>query len=153
MVKRYIICIFLFSFIFAEEIELGEKLMLDSTTAVSAILENPEDFLDKPVQITGTVVDVCPNRGCWIDVSSDTPYETITVKVDDGVIVFPITAKGKNVIAEGTLEKLDLTDEQALAYKKHAAEEKGEEFDEANCKITENDKTVYRLRGLGAIIK
>jgi len=71
--------------------------------AVSAILENPEDFLGKPVQITGKVVDVCPNRGCWIDVSSDTPYKTITVKVDDGVIVFPITVKGKNVMAEGTL--------------------------------------------------
>ena len=56
-------------------------------------------------------------------------------------------------MAEGTLEKLSLSDEQALSFKKHEAEEKGVEFDEANCKLTEKDKTVYRLRGLGAVIK
>ncbi|MCH7612367.1 MAG: hypothetical protein IIB45_03305 [Candidatus Marinimicrobia bacterium] len=49
----------------------------------------PTAFLGNPVQISGMVVDVCPNRGCWIDVSSDKPQE----KVDDGVIVFRITAK------------------------------------------------------------
>ncbi len=153
MIKRYIICIFLFSFIFAEGIELGEKLTLDSTTAVSVILENPEDFLGKPLQISGMVVDVCSHQGCWIDVSSDKPNETIKVKVDDGVIIFPLTAKGKEVIAEGTLEKLTFTDEEALSFKKHEAEEKGEEFDEVNYKITDADKTIYRLRGLGVVIK
>jgi cytochrome c-type biogenesis protein CcmE len=153
MIKIYLFFILLLSFVFAEEIELGEKLQLDSTTAVSTILENPEDFLGKPVQISGMVVDVCAHRGCWIEVSSDKPYETIKVKVDDGVIVFPITAKGKNVVAEGTLEKLTLSDEEALSFKKHQAEEKGEEFDEAKCQIKDADKTIYRLRGLGAVIK
>jgi len=153
MVKRYLICIFLLSFVFAEEIELGEKLMLDSTTAVSAILENPEDFLGKHVQINGVVVDVCSNRGCWIDVSSDKPNETIQLKVEDDVIVFPLTAKGREVIAEGILEKLTFSEDEALIFKKHEAEEKDEEFDEVNYKITDADKTIYRLRGLGAIIK
>jgi hypothetical protein len=137
----------------ADEIELGKKLELNSTTKVSTILDNPEKYLDKPVQVSGTVVDVCSHRGCWIEVASNRPYETIVVKVDDGVIVFPITAKGKNVLAEGKLEKLTLTNEQALSIKKHEAEDKGEDFDEASCKLTEEDKTIYRLRGLGAVIQ
>jgi hypothetical protein len=137
----------------ADEIELGKKLELNSTTKVSVILDNPEKYLDKPVQVSGTVVDVCSHRGCWIEVASNRPYETIVVKVDDGVIVFPITAKGKNVLAEGKLEKLTLTNEQALSIKKHEAEDKGEDFDEASCKLTEEDKTIYRLRGLGAVIQ
>ena len=153
MVKRLLLFILILSYILADEIELGKKLELNSTTKVSTILDNPEKYLDKPVQVSGTVVDVCSHRGCWIDVSSDRPYETITVKVDDGVIVFPITAKGKNVVAEGKFEKLSLTDEQALRFKKHEAEEKGEEFDEKNYKLTEKDKTIYRLRGLGAVIQ
>jgi hypothetical protein len=153
MAKRLLFYIILFSFIFAKEIELGQKLTLDSTTAVSTLLENPDTYLNKPVQIAGTVVDVCAHKGCWIEVSGDRPYETIQVKVDDGVIVFPITAKGKNVVAEGKLEKLSLSDDQALRMKKHEAEEKGEEFHEENCKLTESDKTIYRLRGLGAVIK
>ena len=56
-------------------------------------------------------------------------------------------------MAEGKFEKLSLTDEQALRFKKHEAEEKGEEFDEKNYKLTEEDKTIYRLRGLGAVIQ
>ena len=153
MLRQLLFAIIILSFMLADETILGEKLHLDSTTAVSTILDNPEKYLDKPVQVSGTVVDVCAHRGCWIDVSSDRPYETITIKVDDGVIVFPITAKGKNVVAEGKLEKLSLTDEQALGFKKHEAEEKGEEFDEKNYKLTEKDKTIYRLRGLGAVIQ
>jgi len=153
MAKHILFFILLLSIIFADKNEFGQKLTLDKTTAVSTLLDQPEKYLDKPVQITGTVVDVCAHKGCWIEVSGDRPYETITVKVDDGVIVFPITVKGKNVVAEGTLEKLSLSDEQALSFKKHEAEEKGVEFDEANCKLTEKDKTVYRLRGLGAVIK
>ena len=153
MVKRLLLFILILSYMLADEIELGKKLELNSTTKVSVILDNPEKYLDKPVQVSGTVVDVCSHRGCWIEVASNRPYETIVVKVDDGVIVFPITAKGKNVLAEGKLEKLTLTNEQALSIKKHEAEDKGEDFDEASCKLTEEDKTIYRLRGLGAVIQ
>ncbi|MBC8345869.1 MAG: DUF4920 domain-containing protein [Candidatus Marinimicrobia bacterium] len=153
MVKRLLFFITLLSFIFADEIKLGKELHLDSTTTVSALFDNPKAYLGKPVKITGTIVDVCAHKGCWIEVSSDRPYETIQVKVDDGVIVFPLTSKGKNVVVEGKLEKLSLTDEQALSMKKHEAEEKGKEFHEENCNLTESDKTIYRLRGLGALIK
>ena len=53
----------------------------------------PTAFLGNPVQISGMVVYVCAHRGCWIDVSSDKPYETVQEKVDDGVRVFFITVK------------------------------------------------------------
>ena len=139
------------SILFAQQ-SLGEKFTLESPTSVSSILDAPETYVNKQVQITGTIIDVCKMRGCWIEVSSDLEYETIQVKVDDGVIVFPVTAKGKKVVAEGTLEKLVLSDEQALKMKKHEAEEIGEKFDESSYKITESDKTIYRLRGLGAVI-
>lgn len=47
------------------------------------------------------VVDVCTNRGDWIDVFSNKPYETIDEKVDDGFMVFSITAEERNESTAG----------------------------------------------------
>jgi hypothetical protein len=116
---------------------------------VSAILEAPDAYVGERVLVEGTVVQVCEMRGCWMDIASDREFEKIQIKVDDGVIVFPMTAKGKSALVEGVVEVLELTHEEAIEAARHKAEEHGEEFDPST--VT-GPETTYRIRGHGAVI-
>jgi len=146
--------ILLFTFVFAEgNQKLGDALKLEKATNVSTLLESPDSFIDERVQISGTIVDVCAHRGCWIEMSGDQPFQSIIVKVNDGEIVFPLTAKGHQANVEGIFEKLTLSDEQALKRKEMLMEESGKSFDPEKDKITDEDRIFYRLKGLGAEIQ
>jgi hypothetical protein len=96
------------------------------------------------------VVEVCQKRGCWIEVASDRPYESVTVKVNDGEIVFPLSARGSQAVVEGFVERIELTREQAVKWKAHQAEEKGEAFDSST---VQGPLTIWRIKGVGAEIK
>ena len=128
----------------------GRPLTLSTVTRVSEIEKNPESFVGKKVLIQGTVVEVCAKRGCWLDLASDTPYGRFQAKVVDGVIVFPMSARGKVARVEGVVERLKMSREEALAYHRHHAEEKGLPFDPATVKGPE---TFYRLQAQGAVIE
>jgi len=127
----------------------GEPLTLTQLTPVSEILDGPDAFLGKRVLIEGTVVAVCEEKGCWMDIASDREFEKIQVKVDDGVIVFPLTARGHAARVEGVVEQLEFTEEQARQQAMAMAEEHGEAFDPES--VT-GPKTIYRVRGVGAIV-
>jgi hypothetical protein len=132
-----------------EGTELGAPLTLEYLTPVSDILARPDEFVGRRVLVEGTVTAVCQKQGCWMDLVSAEAGDTIQIKVDDGVIVFPKDAAGKRVLAEGTVEKLELTAEQAVEAGKHKAEESGTTFDPAS--VT-GPVTSYRIRGLGVRI-
>ena len=55
-----------------------------------------------------------PWRGCWIQISNDSIVGNIRVKVTDGEIVFPKSAKSHNVTEESTFVSLYLSEEQAI---------------------------------------
>ncbi len=128
----------------------GKPITLKTITNVSDIEKAPEDFVGKKVLVAGTIVEVCAKRGCWMDIASDTPFEKIQIKVVDGVIVFPMSARGHKAQVEGVVEKLTFSRKQALIYRKHKAEEKGEKFDPST--VT-GPETIYRIRALGAVIE
>ena len=127
----------------------GEAVSLTEKTDVSKILDNPSIYLGEKVLVEGTIVEVCTSKGCWMDIASDRDFEKIQIKVDDGVIVFPVSARGQQALVEGIVEELQYTEEQAIEQAKHMAEERGIEFDPST--IT-GPQTVYRIRGVGAII-
>jgi len=128
----------------------GKGITLSEETLLSTIMEAPEKYEGEQVLLSGTIVEVCPKRGCWVDLSGDKEFEKIQVKVKDGEIVFPLSAKGSEALVEGVIEKLELTKDQAMRYQAHHAEEKGIEFDSTS--VT-GPLTIWRLRGLGAEIK
>lgn len=125
----------------------GEKINLQEQTRISKILMQPESYVGQRVLVRGEVLDVCPSKGCWIEIESDAPDEKIQVKVEDDVIVFPQDLRGKTVLVEGIVEELRLSKEQARAMKKHQAEESGKDFD-PETEVTE--ETIYRIKGIGA---
>ena len=129
--------------------DFGQGVTLSEETAISAILDKPEDYVGKQVKVSGLVIDVCSTRGCWIYLAGDRDFEKIRIKVTDGEIVFPMDARGKVAIVEGVVESMVLTREEVIKRRKHHAEEKGVDFDPAS--VTSGE-TVLRIRGLGASI-
>jgi hypothetical protein len=100
----------------------------------------------KTVRIAGTVSAVCPMRGCWMDIAGD-GGETIRIKVKDGEVVFPATAKGKRVVAEGVLVEIPADP----ADDKHACGDEGHAAGEhADCSRPAGARA--RLDGVGATV-
>jgi gamma-glutamylcyclotransferase (GGCT)/AIG2-like uncharacterized protein YtfP len=85
-----------------------------------------------------------------MELRSDSKNQKIKIKVKDGDIVFPVEAKGKNALVEGTVYKIELTKEEAIEYYEHVAAEQGTEFDVATVK---GPVTFYQIKGISAEIK
>jgi hypothetical protein len=109
----------------AQTKDYGKPLTLKEKTPISAILKNPKAFDGKRVQVEGAIVEVCEERGCYIKIASDKEFESIRFKVEDGVIVFPLEAKGKTAVAEGVVKLSTLTKEQAMEQAKEMHKERG----------------------------
>ncbi len=133
----------------AEE-RFGGGVTLSELTPISVLAAEPESWVGKMVLVEGTVVEVCAKRGCWMDIAGDQAYQKIRIKVDDGVIVFPMSARGKVARVQGTVEAVRRTPEEAEAWARHLAEEQGRPFDPASAAAA---TTEYRVRATGAVIR
>jgi len=127
----------------------GEDLSDAKRMKISEIVARVDELVGQKVKVEGLVTGVCAKRGCWFNMASDTEFQSMQFKVTDGVIVFPMSAKGKYAIAEGTVQKMVLSLEQTRKFLAHKAEEASEKFDPAS--VTEA-MTIIRLQGLGAVI-
>ena len=128
----------------------GAGVQAATSVSMAEIRTNPDQWVGKKVRIEGTVVDVCPKRGCWFEMAGEAPGESMRFKVKDGVMIFPMSARGQHAVAEGVVRKIPLNLEQTRQVKAHEAEEKGEPFDPAT--VTEAI-TIIRLDGAGAVIR
>lgn len=127
----------------------GEGVSAADTVLISQVLGDPDAYVDKVVRVEGTAVAVCKHRGCWLELASDKEGETIRIKVQDGVIVFPAEIVGELVVAEGvfTANKLDLeASKKVCAYE---AEKAGKDFDPES--LTQC-VTLYQVTGTGAVV-
>ncbi|MBS1110170.1 MAG: hypothetical protein H6Q88_2162 [Anaeromyxobacteraceae bacterium] len=134
----------------AAETAYGSGVGKAQAVKVSELMGNPDRYVGKAVRVEGLVTDVCARRGCWMELASDKEFQTIKIKVDDGVIVFPLDAKGKVATAEGVFTRIDVPVERVAEMKRHEAEEKGVPFDPGSVKGPE---VVYRIQGTGAVIR
>lgn len=116
------------------------------TMSPGAALASLDAHDGKTVRIEGTVAAVCPMRGCWMDIAG-AGGETIRIKVKDGEVVFPQTAKGKRVVAEGVLVKIPADP----AADTHACGDEGHATGEhADCARPAGARA--RLDGTGAVV-
>ena len=133
----------------AADTKLGKPLTLSSATPIADITANPAPLVGKTVQVKGKISEVCQSMGCWMMLVDPASKAAIRIKVKDGEIVFPKDSVGKMAVAEGTLAKIEMTKEQALAQAKHEAEENGKKFDPASVK---GPVTTYQIQGIGAVV-
>ena len=106
-----------------KEKKYGTALTLTEVTKISDIYANPDKFAGKRVRVEGPVVDVCAEMGCWLALGSDKESQVLRFKVEDGVIVFPMTARGKKAkvegivtVTKGTETTIQIKGEGAIVY-------------------------------------
>ena len=128
----------------------GGGVTLTETLSIGKILADPDAYVGQRIRIEGEVTDVCPMKGCWMEIA-EPEGDRLRIKVDDDVIVFPQSAKGKRAVAEGVLEEIPMDREQYVSWMSHLAEERGETFDAS--KVGDGPFRILQLRGLGARIE
>ena len=130
----------------------GDDFSKESIQSFSQIMQTPSNYLGKSITIEGEIIDVCPMKGCWIEVRDYKSNKTLRVKVKDDVIIFPQDSKTKKTIVNGIFTKLEFTEEQAVNWKIHLAEEKGIELLPEDVVINPSDLIEYRIIGKAAKI-
>jgi hypothetical protein len=116
----------------AAETRYGSGVGKADAVKISELLGHPEKYVGKTVRVEGIVTAVCAKRGCWMELASDKEFQSIKVKVDDGVMVFPMEAKGKVAAAEGVFTRIDVP---------------------ADPKSGSGPEIVYRIQGTGAVVR
>lgn len=134
-----------------EKTSYGAGVTLTEATAIAAILDQPAAFAGKEVRVEGQVHEVCEMAGCWMEIQAADGDRTLKVKVKDGEIVFPVAARGKQAVAQGKVEDLEMSRAKYVKYRQHAAKETGEKFDEASLQ-GDGPFHVYQIAGSGAEI-
>jgi len=133
----------------AAEVKLGKPLTVKDPVSVEKIYAEPDKFLGKTVAVKGKITEVCQMMGCWMNLVDSSSGKMIRIKVNDGEIEFPKNGAGKIAIAEGTLMKIELSKQRAIAEAKHEADEMGRKFDP---KAVTGPVTRYQIRGSGAVV-
>lgn len=88
----------------------GAGVSLTTATPITQLLGRPAEFAGKTVRVEGVVSEVCTAMGCWMALAPEgqTNGSIVLVQVEhDGVIVFPLTAKGHKASAQGVVEKIE----------------------------------------------
>jgi len=128
---------------------LGQPLTVSEATPIPTILDSPDAFVGKTLQVEGKITAVCEQMGCWMNLVDTASGKSLRIKVKDGAIIFPVEAIGRKALAEGKLERLELSKDDAIARGRHEAEENGRPFDP---KSVVGPLTLYQLAGTGAVI-
>jgi hypothetical protein len=123
----------------------GTAPNVPDATPITQLLAKPADFQGKTVRVEGIVTGVCTMMGCWMALApADAPKgPAILIKVDDGVIVFPASARGKRATAQGIVERVGTDSEGQEAAREHATHEGRAKTDSA---------TTWQIKATGAIV-
>ena len=125
----------------AAEEKFGAGVTLKDATPIAKLFESPKSYVGKTVRIEGTVSAVCEEMGCWMELKDEASGKAIQLKVDDGVIVFPLAAKGKKATGEGVFEEIGAADPHAMEAAKK---------DDTQHKAMAAMK--YRIKATGAVV-
>lgn len=117
----------------AADTKYGAGVSKAPPVKISELLAQPDRYQGKVVRVEGLVTDVCAKRGCWMQLASDKEFQVLQIKVDDGVMIFPLDAKGKMASAEGVFTRLEIPPEPGEASKQ--------------------PRIGYRIQATGAVIR
>jgi hypothetical protein len=129
----------------ADQKTFGAGVTMKDAVPVADLYATPEKYVGKTIRVDGVVTDVCTEMGCWMAIAADGDKDLVVrLKVDhDKGIVFPISARGKKVSAEGVFERIGADDKegQEAASEQKAGTAKADAFGKQ-----------FQLKGLGAVI-
>jgi hypothetical protein len=93
----------------AADTTFGAGVTLDTATPIADVIARPASFAGRTIRVEGVVTAVCAHMGCWMTLApsgaTGEKPATLRLKVDDGVIVFPVSSRGRTAVAQGVIER------------------------------------------------
>ena len=118
----------------------GDKITTDGALNINDVVAKLNGGSSFPeVKVTAKIVEVCPNKGCWLKLELSDGSKA-TVKMKDYGFFLPVSAKGKTVVIDGEV-KIKTT---SVAELKHYAEDAKKSKEEIDA-ITKPEKAVSVL--------
>ena len=135
----------------------GTAPTVSEATPIAQLLAKPADFQGKTVRVEGVVTSVCSMMGCWMGLAPTDAAKgpAILIKVDDGVIVFPTSARGKRATAQGVVERVGPADAEGQEAAREHAEHEGRPPSPSSSGATTaktSDATKWQIKATGAIV-
>jgi hypothetical protein len=105
----------------------GKAPSLTEATAISKLNSEPQTFVDKDVLVTGKVVNMCQEKGCWVEIEAADSSRILCKSFGDKV-TFSKDVMGQTIQLQGKLvmDKPKAMDEM-VEMKAEAKEAKAEE--------------------------
>jgi hypothetical protein len=102
----------------------GKGVSLNDATPLTSVIATPSTYEGKTVRVEGVVTSVCEEMGCWLALApTDTRGDkTLIIQVEHGVVVFPMSARGRRAAAEGIVQRVGSAESRAAADE-HARQE------------------------------
>ena len=129
----------------AEKFDLfGEPLLEGPALELAALLEAPDERLNRTIRLRGPISAVCQTKGCWMHLGS--AERPVMVKFQDYAFFVPKNASGRTALVEGTFSVRQETLEQTRHYLEDAGRH------EEAAKVTEGRK-IYFFMAVGAALE
>lgn len=125
----------------------GGGVTLPAVTPLASVIARPAEFEGKAVRVEGVVTAVCELAGCWMALapSAGASGQTLRFKVEDGVIVFPLSARGRRASAQGIVERIARHDAHGREAAAEHAHQEGRHTDPPA-------STLWHVRATGAVV-
>lgn len=125
----------------------GDGVTQKVAVPVATLLSAPDRYVGQTVRVDGVISAVCQSMGCWLEITDPALGRGIRFKVQDGVIVFPKDAAGRQASAQGVFEQIATSPvREAHHQDARAAESNGTPAP------TLPTEKVYWVRASGAVI-
>ena len=99
----------------------GAAFAVTDAVAVGAVLDAPDTFASRPVQVRGRVSDVCQKAGCWMVIADDTNGRSMRVRMKDHGFSVAKDGSGAMALVEGSLVAKPHDAEEAAHFAGEAA--------------------------------
>jgi Domain of unknown function (DUF4920) len=121
----------------------GEKITEKGAIESTKLAEKMKDKSTMETKVTGTIVEVCKKKGCWmtVDIGNN---QKMRVTFKDYAFFVPKDANGKKVVIEGVAQK-EVTD---VATLKHYAEDAGKAKEEIEKINKPKEELTFEAKGV-----
>ncbi len=123
----------------------GKKISPAGAVDIASVPVALEKTESMETRIRGKIIEVCPNKGCWLRLKVN-DSTTAMVKMKDYGFFLPLAAKGKTVVIDGEV-KMKTT---SVAELRHYAEDAKKSKEEI-ASITKPEKEI-RVLANGIVI-
>ena len=100
--------------------QYGAEFTIEKIIPASDLLNNPEQYVDQNIRVSGTVGDVCQKMGCWMVISEEDKHMRVTTK--DHKFFVAKDGAGSDCEIEGLVVKKQANKERADHYAEESSE-------------------------------